>query len=202
MDYTQQLLLKSCLFLRASFIPFHTTFVWKNTMTWKNKTIPVHIKWKVTSFSWSFLWLLSLSQALFGSGVAVEERRENYKLFTRYSHINQLQGPCKSISFCHLLSILLLNLCWHLLLVITLCHLLSQFLHLLLQVAFLCHQLSHFLLYIDEALQGGSRTTLLNHWVISALKVRMKNSGSDLRMYVLISIQMICVYAFRAVLVL
>lgn len=110
---------------------------------------------KVTSFSWNFLWLLSLSGAQSDSGVAVEERRGKQTLFTRDSRVLQLQKPCKSISFCHLLRILLLHLRWHLLLVIILCHLLSQFLHLFLQVTFLCHQFSHFLLHINETLRWG-----------------------------------------------
>lgn len=46
------------------------------------------------------------------------------------------------------------------------------------------------------------RTTVLNHLVISALEARVKYWSSDRRMYALISIQMMCVYAFRAVLVL
>lgn len=57
-----------------------------------------------------------------------------------------------AISFSHLLSILLLHLHWHLLLVVILCHLLPQFLHLFLQVPFLSHQLSHFLLHVNETL--------------------------------------------------
>lgn len=85
---------------------------------------------------------------------------ERKRKFLIYKEFLQPENPVESISFSHLLSILLLHLHRHLLLVVILPHLLSQFLHLFLQIPFLRHQLSHFLLHIDETLWGGKEVKM------------------------------------------
>lgn len=83
------------------------------------------------------------------------ERKRKFLIYKEFLHP---ENPGESISFSHLLSILLLHLHRHLLLVVILAHLLSQFLHLFLQITFLRHQLSHFLLHVNETLWGEKRS--------------------------------------------
>lgn len=83
--------------------------------------------------------------------------------------------------FFHLLSILLLHLHWNLLLVITLCHLLLQFLQLFLQVAFLCQQLCHFLFHINKTLRGeGNENTRWKLWYYFRFVKTKKETGKVL----------------------
>lgn len=107
----------------------------------------IFLKFSMASFT--------LSSSVWLCRCCGEEKRQNKKYYLpefEMSHI--CRKPSESISFSHLLCILLLHLHRHLLLVVALSHLFSQLLHLFLQVAFLCRQLSHFLLHIDEALGG------------------------------------------------